>query len=69
MTTFANATETLAHMELMYSVYGETLLLVWKTAESKIIDVCVLWQLAKQGVIRMTPSSNMYGSDRFYFIP
>ena len=69
MTTFANATETLAHMEQMHSVYGETLLSVWRTAEGKIIDVLVLWQLANEGVIRMTPSSNMYGSDRFYFIP
>lgn len=69
MTTFANAAETLAHMELMYSAYSETLLLVWRTAEGKAIDLCVLWQLAKEGVIRMAPSSNMYGSDRFYFVP
>lgn len=54
MTTFANASETIIHMELMYNVYGTTKLMIWKTADGKCIDSTVLDTLAKKGLVRRT---------------
>lgn len=71
VTTFATEAETLAHMALMFSVYGETRLTIWRTADGKWISPVALEALAAQGIIRRTcsPVRSMYVTPQFHFIP
>lgn len=59
MTTFANATETIAHLTALIAKYGSGKLTVWVTADGKFIDLLMLEALVSDGLIKRTGGNGL----------